>query len=134
MLRPSCKGSSTGSLLFLWQLPGVREGKPNLLRRRKLLIIDKVKHLGDSFLNAREVKQCLSHRSERRTRKQTQAAFRIRQALRGWRVTTKTRESESQDLVRRAAGRGPFGECHTAYIILVSFLLFSLFFHVIKRC
>ena len=55
------------------------------------MIIDKVKHLGDSFLNAREVKQCLSHRSERRTRKQTQAAFRIRHALRDWRVTTKTR-------------------------------------------
>lgn len=85
MLRPGWKGSSAGSLLLLWQLPGAPEGKPNLLRKRKLLITGKVKNLGDLFLNAREVKQCLSLRSERRTRKQNQTA------LRGWHVTTKTR-------------------------------------------
>ena len=42
-----------------------------------------------SETSRRFVPEC--QRSERRTRKQTQAAFRIRQALRDWRVTTKTR-------------------------------------------
>ena len=101
----------------------------------ELLIIDEVKHLGDSFLNAREVKKCLSHRSERRTRKQTQAAFRIRQALRDWRVTTKTRHRvRAQGSCEKSSWeRTVWGVSHClCYPCLLLTVL--LFFHVIKRC